>query len=490
MDSANIRAITKIPLPLLLLCCCLVLPASLILAAPPSSVRFVSFNCSLNRTDLGTPLPTALANPSFTKVRQVAEIIQRLQPDVLLLNEFDFNDANPDQSPALFQTNFLAVAQNGQTPITYPYRFTAIVNTGYPTNQDLNRSGVIDTSPGDDAYGQDCFGYGRWPGQYGMVIYSKFPIQTAAVRTFRNFLWKNMPGALLPDDAATTTIPADYYSTAIKNLFRLSSKSHWDVPINIDGHTVHLLVHHPTPPVFDGTEDRNGRRNHDEIRLWADYISPGKSGYITDDNGVTGGLAAGERFVIMGDHNADPFKGDSYNVAIKQLLDHPLVNSKFSPVRSGMSTPVGQPFGSGYYNNSAYDTADFLLRVDYVLPSNQGMKVLSGGIFWPATSDVALTNLIAVSDHRAVHFDLALTPIPEVVVQGLAVTLVNGNAQLQWQGRAGYQYQIQFAESLNGPWLETPEIPITLHPNTFAATATDVNPAAGRRFYRVKITFQ
>ena len=57
-------------------------------------------------------------------------------------------------------------------------------------------------------------------------------------------------------------------------MFRLSSKSHWDVPIRIGRETVHFLVSHPTPPVFDGPEDRNGTRNHDEIRFWADYVGP------------------------------------------------------------------------------------------------------------------------------------------------------------------------------------------------------------------------
>lgn len=64
-------------------------------------------------------------------------------------------------------------------------------------------------------------------------------------------------------------------------VLRLSSKSHWDVPIDIplgDGVTqrVHMLLHHPTPPAFDGQEGRNLRRNHDEIRLFADYVGCGK----------------------------------------------------------------------------------------------------------------------------------------------------------------------------------------------------------------------
>ena len=77
------------------------------------------------------------------------------------------------------------------------------------------------------------------------------------------------------------------------------AKSHWDVPIRVGGEIVHFLVSHPTPPVFDGLEDRNGTRNSDEIRLWADYISPGPgSAYIHDDDGVYGGLPRGAQFEV------------------------------------------------------------------------------------------------------------------------------------------------------------------------------------------------
>ena len=36
--------------------------------------------------------------------------------------------------------------------------------------------------------------------------------------------------------------------------------------------SVRCALHHPTPPVFDGPDDHNGTRNHDEIRFWSDYI--------------------------------------------------------------------------------------------------------------------------------------------------------------------------------------------------------------------------
>jgi hypothetical protein len=81
------------------------------------------------------------------------------------------------------------------------------------------------------------------------------------------------------------TILAHYLPCSIfccgPQVLRLSSKSHWDVPIDIplgDGVTkrVHMLLHHPTPPAFDGEEGRNLRRNHDEIRLFADYVGCAK----------------------------------------------------------------------------------------------------------------------------------------------------------------------------------------------------------------------
>jgi 3-phytase/alkaline phosphatase D len=73
-----------------------------------------------------------------------------------------------------------------------------------------------------------------------------------------------MPGARLPDDAATPE-PRDLYSAEELAAFRLPSKSFWDVPVLVGGEVVHLLTAHPTPPTFDGSEDRNGLRNADEI---------------------------------------------------------------------------------------------------------------------------------------------------------------------------------------------------------------------------------
>ena len=329
------------------------------------TVRFATFNASLNRNFAGQ-LRADLSTPGNAQAATVAEIIQRVRPEVLLINEFDFDPIAAD----LFRTNYLEVSHNGAEPIRYDHLFIAPSNTGIPSGFDLNNNGVIG---GPD----DAFGFGFFPGQFGMLVLSQHPIDTADIRTFQHFLWKDMPGALLPDDPATPA-PADWYSPEELDVFRLSSKSHWDVPILVDGKTVHFLVSHPTPPVFDGPEDRNGTRNFDEIRFWADYITPGTSArYIYDDEGQSGGLQPGASFVIAGDQNSDPLDGDSIPGAIQQLIEHPRVNTKVTPDSEGAVEQSALQGGANltHLSDPRFDTADFAdtapgnLRADYVLPS-------------------------------------------------------------------------------------------------------------------------
>ncbi len=53
---------------------------------------------------------------------------------------------------------------------------------------------------------------------------------------------------------------------------------YWGIPVTANNETTYILANHPTPPVFDGAEDHNGTRNHDEIRLWAEYVLPSTAG--------------------------------------------------------------------------------------------------------------------------------------------------------------------------------------------------------------------
>jgi hypothetical protein len=383
----------------------------------PTPVRFATFNASLNRFNAGD-LISDLSTPGNVQAATVAEIIQRTRPEVLLINEFDYDDqggSNDSLAAQLFQENYLSVSQNGADPIDYPYRFVAPSNTGIPSGFDLDNFGGVGGP-------NDAFGFGFFPGQYGMAVFSMHPIDYENVRTFQLFLWKDMPGALLPDDPNTPE-PADWYSPEELDVFRLSSKSHWDVPIQIDGKTVHFLTSHPTPPVFDDPPnypagvDFNGRRNYDEIRFWSDYIIPSRSGYIYDDAGNWGGLEPGAMFVIAGDQNSDPLDGDSIPGAAQQLIEHPLVNTKVTPSSEGAveQAALQDLANDSHLSDPAFDTADFAdttpgnLRADYVLP-RKNLRIVDAAVFWPLSTD-PLFGLVGTfpfpsSDHRLVWVDV------------------------------------------------------------------------------------
>ena len=385
------------------------------------TVRFATYNVYLNRPTQGA-LVADLSTPDNAQVQKVAEIIQRNAPDVLLLNEFDYDEAG--EGLRLFQENYLSISQNGAAPAIYPYVFAAPSNTGIASGHDLDRDGVTQTLPGDRAYGGDAFGYGEFPGQYGMAILSKYPIDEARVRSFQKFRWIDMPGALLPDDPETPE-PNDWYDASALQEFRLSSKSHWDVPVTIGEETVHILAAHPTPPGFDGVEDRNGKRNHDEIRLLADYLKPEAMSYLYDDAGEAAALPQGARFVIMGDLNADPHDGSGIDGAIEQLLTAPAVSPAAAPVSAGGAIQAELQGGANLTHNGppAADTADFNddpergignLNLDFVLFSKIGLEEVASGVFWPGPDEPHYDLIgpgfpVESSDHRLVWRDLAIT---------------------------------------------------------------------------------
>ena len=372
------------------------------------TIRVASFNVSMeagnyieaSQTATGQELKAALASPEHPQIRNVAEIIQRMRPDILLLNEFDYYG---EQSQAIddFQRHYLGVSQQGNAPIDYPYWFVAPVNTGVDSGLDLDGDGVA------SGKGGDAFGFGMYPGQYGMLLLSRFPIQRDNVRTFQQFLWKDMPGNLMggikkPDGSA-------WYDSNAQAIFRLSSKSHWDVPVTVGDETVHILASHPTPPVFDGPEDRNGKRNHDEIRFWVDYLHGGEQAtYLYDDAGNKGGFS-GERFVLVGDLNASVHEGDAHRAAITSLLNHPRMMPNVLPTSQGGKVNLpDNPHAHAH-------TAAWGMQVDYAMPSKQGFVLLESGVFWPPPSSPShrlVESRQASSDHRLVLVELALIDTP------------------------------------------------------------------------------
>jgi len=379
------------------------------------SLTIASFNVSMEATNYvgraarnlsAKVLSQQLANDS-QQIKNIAQIIQTVAPDIILLNEFDYiDDAN--QGIECFIKQYLATSQGNCLAIKYPYYYYAPVNSGQPSPYDLTGNGSATGIMGD------AWGFGFFPGHYAMVLLSRYPIDVKNIRTFKNFKWADMPNALRPVKPDTGQF---FYRDEIWPQFPLSSKSHWDVPVLIDNEIVHVLASHPTPPVFDGPELRNRCRNHDEVRFWSDYIAAGAADYIYDDKGSYGGLAENCRFVIVGDLNASVSNGNSHPAAITALLTHDKINDDCIPHSSGAhenSSEKSNASSKSTESTAKYHTAQWRMRADYVLPSRCGFKVIDNGVFWPSKHSAnyhLIKNRHSSSDHRLVWSQLQLTPV-------------------------------------------------------------------------------
>ncbi|ROR73954.1 endonuclease/exonuclease/phosphatase family protein [Bogoriella caseilytica] len=338
-----------------------------------AALRVLSYDVSLEH-DLTASLPDGADDEAAA----VAQVLQTVRPDVVLLGGFgeSLSEVELEEAVELFVDEYLAVGQNGEEALSYTFSY----------------SGLPAQSSGE-AHGA------------GMVLFSQYPIDTEGLRTFSTFQWSDMPGALLPEDGAEAEAGA------------LSTSGHWDVPIEVGSTTVHLLASHPASTV--DADDPALRRNHDELRFWADYVRgvrPWDRSYIYDDEGAHGGLMTGKRFVILGRLGADPEDGEAYDEAIAQLLGHPRVHDP-EPVSTGAreAAETQGRVNSQHSGDAELDTADLAddgpgnLRLDYVLPS-KNLPVADSGVFWPAADEPGseLTGIepFPASAHRPVWVDL------------------------------------------------------------------------------------
>ena len=370
-------------------------------AKAESAIRVATFNANLVRQGAGVLIKDIAARDP--QVLGVVELLLRVRPDVVLLNEIDHD---PEGLALGRLAALLAAGVAGLPGLDYPHRFTAESNAGVPSGHDLDGDGRS-MGPGD------ALGFGRFPGQYGMAVLSRFPLGPA--RTFRTLAWATLPGAEAPVNPDGTA----FWPDGVWRALPLSSKSHWDVSVTLpEGLQLHLLASHPTPPVFDGPEDRNGLRNAAEIAFWAEYLD---GTAFPDDAGVTAALAPDAAAVVLGDLNLDPADGDGRREAIGRLLDHPRLQDPRPASEGGRAAAAQGGANAGQEGDPALDTADFRdlgdrgapgnLRVDFVLPSRD-LEVAGAGVFWPAPED-PLAALVAESrdgrassDHRLVWVDI------------------------------------------------------------------------------------
>ena len=370
-------------------------------SAAPETLRIALFNIKeLNLEKL--TLLDATGRGHDPQLVAAAELIAQIRPDILVIQEIDRpGDDEAGKQPArLFLESYIQQFWQ-DTPLVH--LFAGPSNTGRLSGLDLNSDGhtaSIDDE-GTREHGDDSFGFGTYPGQYSMAVYSRLAFDTAEIRTFQNLLWAEIPDHHLP---------SDYYPADVAEALRLSSKSHWDLPVLVGQSRLHLWISHPTPPVFDGDEDRNGRRNFDEIKLWKLYAD-GHS--LTDDQGREAAFDA-PSFVVVGDLNARPNEEPTYEgrTAISQLLEHPRITDS-GPWTVSEGGRAGRAAGPPDYWERATTGFGSGSRIDYVLPSND-VTILQGGVVWPdASSDPhGAERSEQASDHRLVWLDLEVPAPP------------------------------------------------------------------------------
>lgn len=339
----------------------------LALAGPAGAetLRIATWNASLDRAGPGL-LVKDLAEGTDPQTAAVVRVLAALDADVVLLTSVDYDR---DGVALTLLADRLAAAG-----AEYPHRFALRPNTGMQTGFDIDGNGRT----GD---ARDAQGFGLFSGNAGMAILSRLPIDAQAARDFSGFLWRDLPGGLATDPPELAAIQ------------RLATTGFWDVPVETASGPLHLLAWHATPPVFDGPEDRNGHRNHDEAAFWRLFLD-GKLPMAPPE----------APFVLLGDGNLDPADGDGLREGIAALLAHPALHDPLPAGQAGRTDP-------GQSGDAALDTVLYPdlggLRLDYVLTS-AGLGVAGAGVLWPAPGNPLSPDLAAASRHFPVWVDVTL----------------------------------------------------------------------------------
>ncbi len=320
-------------------------------------IRIATWNVELARKGPGILLRDIMRGED-PQIASVLHILKAADADVVLLQSVDYDLENHALSR-------LASAAN------YPYFFAFRPNSGMPSGFDLDGDGRLGEP-------EDAFGYGLFSGQGGMALLSRFEIDKHNAHAHNSLLWRNLPNALLPDPVKS------WPSAEVHARLPLSSIGHWEVPLNLPEGDIMLWAFHATPPVFDGPEDRNGLRNHDQIRFWQQRLD----GYLGEPP---------HNVVLLGDANQDPKRGEGRKSAIRELLADQRLQDPTPAGASGVDTVDWSNVGAGR------------MRVSYVLPARH-LTVVRSGVFWPEDTDPMAEVAKRASRHRLVWVDLEYVP--------------------------------------------------------------------------------
>lgn len=329
-------------------------------AAADDKLRVAIFHTELSRDGPGLLLRDILSDKD-EQVAAIAAIVQHVGPDVLVLGDIDYDH------------DALALTALATRLGDYPFQFARAPNRGVQSGYDLDGDGRLGGAG-------DAWGYGEFAGQGGLAILSRYPFGEATDHSAMP--WAQSGSALVLEDAP--------------DMQPLSTTAHWEVPVLLpNNQQVTLMTWHATAPVFDGPEDRNGRRNHDEAAFWVHRLESDPP-----INPIVAGFA-----------NLDPIDGDGRSDALSVLLVHPDLQD-VGPTSTGAELAGADD--TTHRGPAKLDTVDWPtnrpgnLRVDYILPSIN-LQVLDAGVFWPAPDQLFGGQVVRASRHRLVWVDLRLT---------------------------------------------------------------------------------
>ena len=282
-------------------------------------------------------------------------VIAHVDADVILLGDVDW-DAGGAGVAALR-------ARLAGLGLNYPHVVARRPNAGAPSGADLDGNGRLGEA-------RDALGYGRFMGDSGIVLLSRAPL--GPVTDWSAVPWDG--GDLVPEGI----------------VLPVATVAQWAVPVA--GTDLVLVTLAAGTPVFDGPEDRNGRRNAAELAL---------AHALATEVAMAGGAP-----VLLGRANVDPMDGQGRRDAMGALLGDPLLRD---PRPRG-----GGGGGDGHRGDPALDTAAWEgpgpLRVDYVLPS-ASLEVLRARVVWPAPADPFAAVVDAAGPGRAVWVDVVIDPV-------------------------------------------------------------------------------
>lgn len=306
---------------------------------PAEPLRLAVFHTELSRD--GPGLLFRDITRKAPDVSAAADRIVRASPDVLLLLDVDYD------AGLLAAKSFARLIRETGGP-DFAYLFALLPNRGMPTGVDMNGDGRLGTP-------KDTQAFGRYSGQGGMVLLSRFPVQIAEVQNFSDVLWADLDWATQPEQDGKPFLSPQALAQQ-----RLSRTGHWIVPVLLpDAQRISLLLFHATPPAFDGPEDLNGLRNADEIRFWLRMLDSFPKTPVA----------------IMGVTNLDPLQGDGRREVAWDLLSHPRIQDPFAHLPANERHTVDwSDIGLGQ------------MRTDILLPSGD-LIVLNQGAVWPEMRD-------------------------------------------------------------------------------------------------------